>query len=432
MTEQPGDDVTTWVRVTRRAPTVMALGAAAMTASLVLGRPMLVLLVVPLLAAALIGVARTAAPSFGSAAIRVAPVRVFEGDTVTVSVDLAGLGRDVHATLALDHGPAFVAESPTPVLFRVDPTTDVAGAGATASVRLVAQRWGGHRLGPARLRLADRDGWLQTEALVRSVGSVRVLPRPETLRRLLRSRHTQVFSGNQPASASGAGIEFVGMRPFTAGDRVREVNWRVTARRPGVWVTERHPERNTDIVMFVDTFDEPVLTDVVRLASSLVTALLHDHDRVGLVAFGGVMHWIRPGMGLRQQYVIVDALVSAKVFESFAWKDVSSIPPRVLPPEALVMAVSPLIDERAINALIDLRRRGIRLAVIEVAPPEVELLDETDAGRFARRLWEQHRETVRTKLRLMGVSLAQWERGRSLELVLEDLRQCNRHQYTAR
>ena len=43
-------------------------------------------------------------------------------------------------------------------------------------------------------------------------------------------------------------------------------------------------------------------------ASSLAHAYLERRNRVGLVSFGGSLRWLRPGMGIRQAYRIVDAL----------------------------------------------------------------------------------------------------------------------------
>ena len=44
------------------------------------------------------------------------------------------------------------------------------------------------------------------------------------------------------------------------------------------------------------------------------------------------------------------------------------IPRRVLPPQALVIALTPLLDQRTITALLDLRARGFDLAVVDVSP----------------------------------------------------------------
>jgi hypothetical protein len=58
------------------------------------------------------------------------------------------------------------------------------------------------------------------------------------------------------------------------------------------------------------------------------------------------------------QYRIVDALIASDVSLSYAWKDVTHVPRRLLPARALVLALSPLLDARGIAALLDLRARG--------------------------------------------------------------------------
>ena len=93
----------------------------------------------------------------------------------------------------------------------------------------------------------------------------------------------------------------------------------------------------------------------LRAASSVVAAYLAHRDRVGLIGFGGILRWVRPGTGLRQQYLLIDALLATRTFPSVAWKGITLLPPWVLPPKALVVALSPLEDDRALRALMDLR-----------------------------------------------------------------------------
>ena len=106
----------------------------------------------------------------------------------------------------------------------------------------------------------------------------------------------------------------------------------------------------------------------MRAADSLVTAYLRGRDRVGLVSFGGFLQWVRPGMGLRQQYAVIDTLLATREFVNVAWKGIGLVPPRVLPAKSMVIAVTPLEDERVLRAMVDLRARGIDLVVVEVSP----------------------------------------------------------------
>ena len=188
---------------------------------------------------------------------------------------------------------------------------------------------------------------------------------------------TQPFTGNEVARQKGDGLEFADLRPFAPGDRVRSINWRASARRAATGelvVNDRHPERNTDVILFLDSFAEArdaersTLDLAVRAAATLASRYLERRDRVGIVSFGGILRWLVPGMGAAQRYRIVDSLLETEIVFNYAWKDVSVIPSRTLPPQALVLAVTPLLDERSVAALLDLRARGYDLAVVEVSP----------------------------------------------------------------
>ena len=95
---------------------------------------------------------------------------------------------------------------------------------------------------------------------------------------------------------------------------------------------------------------------------------LREKDRVGFVTFGGILNWLLPSTGAIQLYRIVDAMLDTQIVLSYAWRDVSTVPRRMLPPQALVLALTPLLDERSEGALLDLRGRGFDLVVIEISP----------------------------------------------------------------
>ena len=82
----------------------------------------------------------------------------------------------------------------------------------------------------------------------------------------------------------------------------------------------------------------------VRAAASLAHLYLQRKDRVGLVSFGGYLSWLMPASGTQQLYRIVDSLLQMNIVLSFASKGVDVLPPRTLPPRALVIALSPLLD----------------------------------------------------------------------------------------
>ena len=167
---------------------------------------------------------------------------------------------------------------------------------------------------------------------------------------------TQPAVGPRRSAARGDGLELADVRPWVPGDHARRMHWRATARRGEPFVAERHPERAADVLIFVDTFAdiagarEGALTLAIRAAAGLAEAHLRVRDRVGVVTFGGVLHWLAPGSGVTHALRIADALASSEVFMSYVAHDVTMVPPAILPSRALVLAITPLLDERGARA----------------------------------------------------------------------------------
>jgi uncharacterized protein (DUF58 family) len=307
------------------------------------------------------------------------------------------------------------------------------GGSRSVEYTVKARRWGVYRLGEIAVRTSDRLGFFRFESRIDQAQPLKVYPHPEELRTMLQPLETQPFAGNQVARSKGEGIEFADMRPFVVGDRLRRINWRASARRGTLWVNELHPERNTDVVVFLDTFAEARRDDggtldlAVRAAASLADRYLTHKDRVGLVSFGGLLNWLTPASGLAQLYRIVDSLLDTEIILSYAWKDIEIVPRRTLPPQALIVALTPLLDDRAVGALLDLRRRGFDLAVIEVSPEPFTTVPNDELGQFAHRLWRLRRDALRDRFRTLGVPTAEWREGIGVQAPIEEVRAFRRY-----
>lgn len=290
-----------------------------------------------------------------------------------------------------------------------------------------AQRWGGYRLGAILLRARDDWGFLVYDLHATARLALRVYPRLETLRDAARPAKTQALAGNETARQGGEGIEFAGVRDFVPGDRVRRINWRLSARRGRLAVNEQHPERNADVVLFLDTFLDPVtggaglLEIAVRAVASLARYYGQSRDRVGLVSFGGELRWMTPAVGNIQLYRIVESLLDTQVVLSYAWKGIDVLPYRTLPPQALVVALTPLLDDRSSAALLNLAARGFDLAIIEVSPVPYVTPEPGIEGDMALRLWQMRRDERRFRYQRLGVPVAVWEAGQPLDAALQEV-----------
>jgi uncharacterized protein (DUF58 family) len=405
-----------------------ALSAIGLLAALVTGRPELVALTAPFLLALGLGLA-LAVPPRVTVSVELDEERALEGSEVTArlvvhsetAVDRLDLYLRLPEGLELPRGA-----NPVSIALR-------AGARRELDLKLDAYRYGGHVLGPTFVRARDPLGFLVWEAAYKTTAKLRVYPRSEVLQRVVRPRETQVFAGNEVARLKGEGIEFADMRRFAPGDPLKRVNWRASARRNELWVNESHPERNTDVILFVDSFAEAriggegTLDLAVRATASLADAYGRRRDRVGLIGYGGILRWLVPGSGLVQLYRIVDALLDTEIILSYYWKEIDLIPRRVLPPNALVIALSPLLDPRSVGALLDLRARGFDLAVIDISPIPYAPRPEPHLDALAYDIWTLRRDALRHRLQHAGIAVTEWTSDSSLQAHLEEVREFRRH-----
>jgi uncharacterized protein (DUF58 family) len=410
------------------------LAGVGLLAALVSGRPELVALAAPFAVATLVGLTVSRKPEL-SLALAVDRERALEDEEVTVTVTLESpTGVDGLEVAVVLPDQLHAVGGSNPLALRLRP-----GERRTLELTLRCARWGAFSLGPAVFRARDRLGLFAWEG--RSGGERprrRVYPQAETLRALLPPLETQVFIGNQVSRAKGEGIEFADIRPFAAGDRRRRINWRASARRTSLHVNEYHPERNTDVVLFLDTFadvrrgDRGTVDLAVRAAASLAGRYLQRKDRVGLVGFGGLLSWLLPRSGTVQLYRIVDSLIQTEIVLSYAVRGVEILPPRTLPPKALVLALTPLLDSRSAAALLDLRARGFDLVVIELSPLPFVDPGRSDAAQLAFRLWRLSRESLRARYERAGVPVIEWREDVPLDAALEEVTAFRRHARPAR
>jgi uncharacterized protein (DUF58 family) len=397
-----------------------ALAASGLVAGLALGRVEPVALAAPFVLALVAAVARNQ-PEV-AVELSLDRERVLEGDEITATVELFSPGGvDRFELIPLLPPELRVEKAPARALHLR------AGERRTVELALRCERWGAFVVGPLLVRARDVLGIRTWEGRAGEAERLRVYPAEETLLSLVPPLETQVFVGNQVSRARGEGIEFADLREWQPGDRVRRVNWRATALRGSLWVNEQYPERNTDVVLFLDTFAEVRVEGrstndrAVRAAASLARGYLQRKDRVGLVGFGGVLSWLLPETGTRQLYAIVDTLLTSDIVHSYALRGVDVLPPRTLPPKALVLAITPLLDDRTAAALLDLRARGYDLIVVEVSPLELLEPDAAPSAQLAHRLWRLSREALRWRYEQLGVPVVTWREGEPLAAPLEEV-----------
>lgn len=403
------------------------ISAVGLIASLVLARPELVALTAPFLLALAAGLTLARPPRL-TVRVGVDGDRLLEGEETSAHVVVAAESPtdrlDVYFRLP---SGLEVVDAPNPVAIRLR-----AGEQRDLDLTVRANRFGGYVLGPVYLRAGDGLGFVRWEAATTGRPQLRVYPGEAVLRRVLEARDTEVFAGNTVARVKGEGIEFADLRRWSPGDPARRINWRASARRNELHVNESHPERNSDVILFLDSFAEArlgaegTLELAMRATATLADAYIRRRDRIGLIGFGGILRWLVPGGGVVQLYRLVDALLDTQIVLSYYWKDIDVIPPRTLPPNAHVIALSPLLDPRSVGALLDLRARGFDLTVVDVSPVPFARRPTREPDTIAYDIWLLRRDTLRHRLQRAGVGVTEWRSGESLQASLEEVRSFRR------
>jgi uncharacterized protein (DUF58 family) len=334
---------------------------------------------------------------------------VVEGDPVIVTVEIQG-HKDLDARLAVAPGD------------HIQEGTDVtAPAGRPRRVvhlELTPVRWGTRSLGMLQITLTDRYRLTEGTALVR-LPWIHCRPLPAKLAGTVVLSRLPSRLGEHPARATGEGGEFAGVREFVPGDRQRRINWPATTRLGALHLTTFAAERTQNIVVIADETTDvgpagtTSLDFVLRGAAGIITRYLAARDRVGLVIFAGRVSWLAPGQGQRHYQRLLDLMMATPG----GWEratGLTRLPRAALPPGALLVVFSPLLDPRLIEALRDVRERGFSVLVVDVLNAE-PAHDGSKLSSLTGRIWRLEQDAIRFSLTQIGVPVVHWDGISSLD-----------------
>lgn len=212
----------------------------------------------------------------------------------------------------------------------------------------------------------------------------RVLARIGNLDLIARAVVDGFVSGLHRTLFKGLSTDFAEHRPYTPGDDVRRIDWRLYARTERLHIKTFEAETNADLMLALDSSysmdyasGELSKFDYARM---LVASLAHlgsrQRDRVGFAALASdLLEVLPPAAGRRD--ATVAALARAK---PTAGSDLSNALERlgnILLRRSMVVVVSDfyLEIETAMQALGGLRARGHDVIAIQILDPDERLLN---------------------------------------------------------
>lgn len=137
---------------------------------------------------------------------------------------------------------------------------------------------------------------------------------------LPRQASLSLLAGQRSSKLRGRGLDFEELRAYVAGDDVRSIDWRVTARAGKAYVRTYKEERDRPVLLLVDQRNSMFFGSrtkmksvaAAELAALVAWSIVHQKDRVGALLFGQSRLWaFRPARSEAQVQRICEGLVQS-------------------------------------------------------------------------------------------------------------------------
>jgi len=285
-------------------------------------------------------------------------------------------------------------------------------------------------IGPLKMRYRDSLELFSEEYTDEGKMEMSVLPEVEDINKVyIRPKYTRNWLGNIPSSAIGIGTEFYALREYVQGDEMKKINWKATARYMSPVTNEYEGENSGDVIVVVDGSMDSTVGTVgmnttsasIRAAVSLTSSILGDRNRVGVVVLGDFLNWVYPGFGREQFYKIIDALTKLRQGGLWDINDAKWVITRFFPRRCQIIFVTPLIDPKVVETVMDLCRGEYDVLVISPSPVALEKKTEGIESPIAEKMLNMERRNIIDRLWHYSL-VVDWDPNDPLEIALEGVR----------
>lgn len=393
---------------------------------LVTGRPDLLVLAAPIVLGTVLAMTATAnrlprrddVADLATALVD-APTQAGQGEEVTVAVDVSPPPGTEAAVVRLPEGERM----PFGVEALVAPLAD--GSPRRLAQQINLPLWGKVVVARPDVRAVGADALVVAEPTVGRQHTVRVLPAPDRPAPAPLPPRFAGMVGAHRTRRPGEGGDLLDVREFRSGDRLRRIDWRVSARRGTLHVRRTAVDADADVVLLLDTrldvgaevagWPGPPgpggvgtsapgssLDLTVRTAVTLARAFLDQGDRVSMVDLSRPRLSVPPRTGRRQLRRLRGQLVEVGVYASARRLLLRQ---GVVQPGMVAVMVSPLLDEAVADLASRLQRRGAQVVAVDVLPRGLDLRLRTARETVAARLVLAERDERLHHLRALGVTV---------------------------
>ncbi|GAB3884328.1 DUF58 domain-containing protein [Terrabacter terrigena] len=397
------------------------LAAAGALAAVLGRRPDLLVIVTPLVVAAVWGhTTRPRTEVTGTARLGDATLR--EGSATGLYVHTTPALPDVHGVVTVARVP-WVYRKPSSGIAELDD--------GAATIGLRSTRWGRRRIGTVSIALVSTWGAFRVGPVDLPDLDSATLPVPASFNASTPTPHPRGIVGLNRSNRPGSGSEFNTIRQFHPGDRLRRIHWPVSMRTGTLHVTSTFTDEDAHVFLLVDCFSDlgpregidgrPTSLDVtVRAAGAISEHFLRSNDRLTLRTVGAAeVPTLGVGSGTNHLRRVLDTL--AAIAPATERRDTGERAIRGVDPMALCLVLSPLIEPTMVTLAHTLAARGMTVVVVDTFPDHLVHDPKSVHLALAWRMRLLGRQADVHNLRLRGVPVVPWHGPGSLDNVLRDI-----------
>lgn len=412
----------------------VALPAVLAAAGLALGRVELVVLMLPLAVSAvwaMSGWGRLGTVIEGRT--RTPPPNVYAVGPRTVDE-----GRDTAVAVTIDPSDAEIVTVLLPPPEQDQPGTWVSVRAPRHERRQIvcttrARTWGLQQLGRPDHMSASPDGLLIDGPREGTPFTARVLPAvPAQLQNGPLPPRPSGMVGAHRTRRRGEGSDLYDISPFRPGDRLKRIDWRVTARQAGprdeIYTRHTLVDADADVVCCLDnrydlrpdvttwstTIEAAELHELpvssvdiaVDTVASIAAAYLAHGDRVGVLDLAHPMDMTRLASGNRHLLRLRNHL--ARHTRRPGSGESARLPRRMppLPPGAIIVVTSVFLDDGIVDLIGSWRRAGHAVVAVDVLPDLLPVPSKAETLRLALRIVLAERDERMATLQARGVTVS--------------------------
>jgi uncharacterized protein (DUF58 family) len=188
------------------------------------------------------------------------------------------------------------------------------------------------------------------------------------------------ITGMHRSPYKGFSVEFAQHRPYSTGDDIKYIDWKVFGRTDRHYIKQYEEETNLHLMLVVDASESMTYASqknpkwrkfdhATSIAASLAYVALHQQDSAGLAVFDErVRHFIRPSNNPKQWRILIDELTTVPKNKKTNTGRILDEIAEQMHHRSLIVLISDLFDDpnNLIKGIRHLRYRRHDLIVLQV------------------------------------------------------------------